>query len=45
MKKAPVAFNAASVKRAFEKDLKEGDGEEFNDSTTKFQAYYIWVET
>lgn len=39
--KAPVAFNAASVKELSKKDLKEGDGEEFNDSTTKFQAYYI----
>ena len=39
--KAPVAFNAASVKELTKKDLKEGDGEEFTDSTTKFQAYYI----
>ena len=39
--KAPVAFNAASVKELTKKDLKEGDGEEFKDSTTKFQAYYI----
>ncbi len=39
--KAPVAFNAASIKELTKKDLKEGDGEEFTDSTTKFQAYYI----
>ena len=39
--KAPVAFNAASVKELTKKDLKEGNGEEFTDSTTKFQAYYI----
>ncbi len=39
--KAPVAFNAASVKELTRKDLKEGNGEEFTDSTTKFQAYYI----
>lgn len=39
--KAPVAFNAASVKELTKKDLKEGHGEEFTDSTTKFQAYYI----
>ena len=39
--KAPVAFNAASVKEISKKDLKDGDGEEFTDSTTKFQAYYI----
>ncbi len=39
--KSPVAFNAASVKELTKKDLKEGDGEEFTDSTTKFQAYYI----
>ena len=39
--KAPLAFNAASVKELTKKDLKEGDGEEFTDSTTKFQAYYI----
>lgn len=38
---APVAFNAASIKELTKKDLKEGDGEEFTDSTTKFQAYYI----
>ena len=36
-----MAFNAASVKDLTKKDLKEGDGEEFTDSTTKFQAYYI----
>ena len=34
--KAPVAFNAASIKELTKKDLKE-----FTDSTTKFQAYYI----
>lgn len=39
--KAPAAFNAASIKELTKKDLKEGDGEEFTDSTTKFQAYYI----
>lgn len=39
--KAPVAFNAASIKELTKKDLKEGNGEEFTDSTTKFQAYYI----
>ncbi len=39
--KAPVAFNAASVKELTKKDLKEGNSEEFTDSTTKFQAYYI----
>ena len=39
--KTPVAFNAASVKELTKKDLKEGNGEEFTDSTTKFQAYYI----
>ena len=39
--KVPVAFNAASVKELTKKDLKEGNGEEFTDSTTKFQAYYI----
>lgn len=39
--KTPVAFNAANVKELTKKDLKEGDGEEFTDSTTKFQAYYI----
>lgn len=39
--KAPVAFNAASVKELTKKDLKEGNGEEFTNSTTKFQAYYI----
>ena len=39
--KAPVAFNAASVKELTKKDLKEGNGEEFTDSITKFQAYYI----
>ena len=39
--KAPVAFNAANIKELTKKDLKEGDGEEFTDSTTKFQAYYI----
>ena len=39
--KAPVAFNAASIKELTKKDLKGGDGEEFTDSTTKFQAYYI----
>ena len=39
--KAPVSFNAASIKELTKKDLKEGDGEEFTDSTTKFQAYYI----
>ena len=39
--KAPVAFSAASIKELTKKDLKEGDGEEFTDSTTKFQAYYI----
>ena len=39
--KAPVAFNAANIKDITKKDLKEGDGEEFTDSTTKFQAYYI----
>lgn len=39
--KAPVAFNAASVKELTKKDLKEGNGEEFTDSTMKFQAYYI----
>ena len=39
--KAPVAFNAAGIKELTKKDLKEGDGEEFTDSTTKFQAYYI----
>ena len=39
--KVPVAFNAASVKEISKKDLKDGDGEEFTDSTTKFQAYYI----
>ena len=39
--KASVAFNAASVKELTKKDLKEGNGEEFTDSTTKFQAYYI----
>lgn len=39
--KAPVAFNAASIKELTKKDLKEGDGEEFTDSTTKLQAYYI----
>ena len=39
--KAPVAFNAASIKELTKNDLKEGDGEEFTDSTTKFQAYYI----
>ena len=39
--KAPVAFNAASVKELTKIDLKEGNGEEFTDSTTKFQAYYI----
>ena len=36
--KAPVAFNAANIKELTKKDLKEGDGEEFTDSTTKFQA-------
>ena len=39
--KAPSAFNAASVKELSKVDLKEGDGAEFTDSTTKFQAYYI----
>ncbi len=39
--KTPSAFNAASIKELTKKDLKEGDGEEFTDSTTKFQAYYI----
>lgn len=39
--KAPVAFNAASIKELTKKDLKEGNGEEFTDSITKFQAYYI----
>jgi peptidyl-prolyl cis-trans isomerase len=39
--KAPVAFNAASIKELTKKDLKEGNGKEFTDSTTKFQAYYI----
>ena len=39
--KTPVAFNAASVKELTKKDLKEGNGEEFTDSTTKFQDYYI----
>lgn len=39
--KTPNAFNAASVKELSKVDLKEGDGAEFTDSTTKFQAYYI----
>ena len=39
--KTPSAFNAASVKELSKVDLKEGDGAEITDSTTKFQAYYI----
>lgn len=39
--KTPSAFNAASVKELSKVDLKEGDGVEITDSTTKFQAYYI----
>lgn len=39
--KTPSAFNAASVKELSKVDLKEGDGAEVTDSTTKLQAYYI----
>lgn len=34
-------FIAKSVKELSKRYLKEGDGAEITDSTTKFQAYYI----